>query len=85
MNIDQKPIPATLCQMVKVGASNHGFSVEDVTGPCRKRDLAVVRWKIAMAARLAGYSLTQIGWALNRDHSSILSGLRKLKKLEAVL
>jgi chromosomal replication initiation ATPase DnaA len=60
----------------------HGLTVADLLGPSHKRKLAYARWE-AMAAIKAEFddSLPMIGRLFNRDHTSVLHGLRKVAAL----
>lgn len=54
-----------------------GITFEDIRGARKTRELVNVRRFIAAKAREQGASLTQIGRALNKDHTTVLEGLRK--------
>jgi Bacterial dnaA protein helix-turn-helix len=53
-------------------ADEAGVSVNDLCSPSRSRTLVAARKKIAVVATEAGYSSTEIGHLLERDHSTIL-------------
>lgn len=72
----------TLRLMILVGARMHGFPVKEITGPRRHKHLAIARWRIAKAARLAGYSYPKIAKAMNKNHTSILHGVKELEKID---
>lgn len=64
-------------RMAEIAAKRYGVSVEDVLGPSKEKHFVEARryaWKMA---RRSGWSLTEIGRAFNRDHTTILVGLRK--------
>lgn len=55
----------------------HGVPVDRIFSDTREARVVAARrdaWKLA---RAAGWSLTEIGRAFNRDHTTILVGLRK--------
>lgn len=56
----------------------HGVTVAEIMGPSHARKLARARWE-AMAAIKAefGDGPAALGRLFNRDHSSVLHGLRK--------
>lgn len=54
-----------------------GVSLESATGPSRRRLDVEARHRIVLLLRKRGMSSTEIGVVLGRDHSSILSALRK--------
>lgn len=63
-------------------AKEHGYTVEDVLGKSRLRALVTVRRKCAVMLRAKGYSTTEIGRIMNRDHSTICHALQ-MSKAEA--
>jgi chromosomal replication initiator protein len=61
-------------------AAEYGFTVSEITGPSRTRDVVMVR-QLAMVEvrkRKPALSLPQIGRLFNRDHTTVLYALRKL-------
>ena len=79
-------IPRMLADIVVMGALKHDIPIRLLRSNRRTPDLIQARWQIAAAARSIKakvgayphrFSLTQIGRALNRDHTTILHGLRK--------
>lgn len=56
-------------------------SVEEITGPCRARPLAWIRFAIMEQMRAKGLSLPTIGRLIHRDHTTVLSGLRQAEAL----
>lgn len=71
-------IPRELAEIVVVEANKYGFTLKQLRGPSRERHRYWVRRNIARIARLRDdpFSYPQIGRALNRDHSSIVSMIR---------
>lgn len=61
----------------------YGLTVEDFKSPTRVRDVSWPRQEFMLAAHRAGYSLGQIARFLNRDHTTILHGIRAASKREA--
>jgi hypothetical protein len=62
-------------------AERHGLAVEDILGPRRSGPLIAARHE-AMAevyTRCPALTLPQIGVLFNRDHTTVLSALKKLK------
>jgi hypothetical protein len=68
--------------ILDVVCTRFGVRPEEIKGPRRTEKLTTPR-QIAMylSARLAQRSLTQIGAALLRDHSTVLSSIRKIEAL----
>jgi chromosomal replication initiation ATPase DnaA len=62
-------------------AIEHGVEPADIMSERRLQKIAIARMTAWKRLRDLGYSLPSIGKAYNRDHTSILSGLRRLKKL----
>lgn len=58
----------------------YGYSLAEVVGPRRYRDLAYCRMEaIYRAQQATGASSTRLGRYFNRDHGSILHALKKVK------
>ncbi len=56
----------------------------EIRGPARERNITHVRFAIMSVARSRGLSTPQIGRALgDRDHTTILHGLKRAKQLSA--
>ena len=63
-------------------AKAYDFTYEDLVGPRRHKSLARARFAAMDACRKTGFwSLLQIGKAMNRDHTTVLSGLRRHQEL----
>lgn len=54
----------------------------DAVTKCREGRVVRARWRVWAKLREMKYSLPGIGSAANRDHSTILNGLKRLKELE---
>jgi chromosomal replication initiation ATPase DnaA len=54
-----------------------------IIGPRRHQALADTRFAIMLAARRAGFSYSKIGLALNRDHSTIVTGSQRAQERAA--
>jgi chromosomal replication initiation ATPase DnaA len=71
---------AGLSEIVRRVARTAGIPVDELRGPSKAADLVRLR-RIAMSeARKAGHSLSAIGRELNRDHTTVLAGLRVLEQ-----
>lgn len=82
---DRPPImfgSALVRELIDCASRNTGLRPSEITGWGRSRDLVWIRWAIAVVAREHGRSLPQIGTCLNRDHTTILHGLRACKDLD---
>jgi chromosomal replication initiation ATPase DnaA len=60
-------------------AEEHGYTLEDILGPSRLMHLVTVRRKCVLMLREKGYSTTEIGRIMNRNHTTILNSLKKAK------
>jgi chromosomal replication initiator protein len=58
-------------------AKEHRFTLEDILGKNRFGPLVKVRRKCVVMLREKGYSTTEIGRIMNRDHSTIVTSLQK--------
>lgn len=58
-------------------AEGYGYTVADILGPKRRRHLVSVRRLCILMLREKGYSTTEIGRVMNRDHSTIVHALNK--------
>lgn len=54
-----------------------GVPVSVLRGPSRERPVCLVRWAAMTAMRRKGMSYPKIGQVFNRDHSTVMSGIRK--------
>lgn len=63
-------------------AQEHKFTVDDILGKRRFKPLVKVRRKCVVMLREKGYSTTEIGRIMNRDHSTIVTSLQ-VSKAEA--
>jgi chromosomal replication initiation ATPase DnaA len=61
-------------------AQEHGYTVEDILGPSRRKHLVSVRLWCVLALRNKGHSTTEIGRIMNRCHTTICHALNKETK-----
>lgn len=59
-------------------AYKYGFTVEDMIGTRRFKKMVAVRRECIGMLRAKGYSTTEIGRIMNRDHSTIVVSLQVL-------
>jgi chromosomal replication initiation ATPase DnaA len=59
-------------------AFEHGMTVADLTGPCRRKEYVHARWQAmkAIRAQFPKDSLAEIGRLFNRDHTTVIHALR---------
>lgn len=67
------PIVAEVC-------CDHAVSIGTVLSRMGGKRLSPIRFECYWRLRRVGMSLPQIGRVMNRDHSSVLSGLRKFEQ-----
>lgn len=58
-----------------------GVSIDEMKGRSRNRQTVDARQLCYWQGRKAGLSLPEIGRFFNRDHTTVLSGLRKLEPI----
>ena len=64
---------------IKAIAKEYDYTVEDVLGKSKLKALVAVRRKCIVMFRGMGYSTTEIGRIMKRDHSTIVHALQKSK------
>lgn len=69
--------------LVDIAAAGMGVKASEIMGHCRNRELVEARKWVARDLRASGYSLEQIGRALNRDHTTIMHYLKARKRRQA--
>jgi chromosomal replication initiator protein len=72
------PRQANMLEIAAI-ASLYDYTVEDVLGKSKLKALVAVRRKCVVMLRDKGYSTTEIGRIMNRDHSTICHALQKSK------
>lgn len=74
--------PATMREISEAVAARYGLPIEQLKGPDRKRSVAWARQEAFDAIYATGrYSLPQIGRYFNRDHTTVLHGVRRVRAL----
>lgn len=58
-------------------AEAHGYTVEDILGPSRRKPLVSVRRLCVVMLRDRGYRTVEIGRIMNRSHTTISHALSK--------
>lgn len=58
-------------------AELYGYTLEDILGKSKLKALVAVRRKCIIWLRGKGYSTTEIGRIMNRDHTTIVHSLQK--------
>lgn len=59
-----------------IASMKHGVPVKDIFAPTRQARIVAARRDAWRLARAAGWTFPEIGRAFNRDHSTIIQGLR---------
>lgn len=59
-------------------AREYEVSAQDILGESRTRSIAQARQVVFYRLHTSGFSLSQIGRLLQRDHSTVLHGVRKV-------
>jgi chromosomal replication initiation ATPase DnaA len=71
---------AEIDAIIDLVARRHGMSIDVLRGKSRSAPLVRIRQLAMSEARDAGYSLPEIGRALNRDHTTVLHGIRRHRR-----
>ena len=77
-SVGMTPRQANLLEIEAI-AKEHCFTVEDILGPRKFKHLVTVRRKCIVMLREKGYSTTEIGRIMQRDHSTICHALQMSK------
>lgn len=84
--VEADPVAATWKDITREVANRHGLTWSEIMGPSRHRQMAWARheaWSLIWAqGRL---SLPQIGRRFDRDHTTVLSGIRRHRKYVTAL
>lgn len=70
-------VPAALASLTVRLCHAQGYDLATIRRDGRMHDHVRVRWLIAKQARAKGFSYPQIGRALNRDHTTIITAVRR--------
>jgi len=65
---------------IDVIAQEHGYTVEDILGKSRTKHLVGVRRLCILMLRQKGFSTTEIGRVMGRDHSTIVHALKCMQQ-----
>lgn len=64
-------------------AECHGLAVDDMTGTARTRDIVAARWEAMARIRTEfGDTLPMIGRLFNRDHTTVVHGLKRYEEMQ---
>lgn len=65
-------------------ALQHGFTADEVLSPSRTAKLVQARQDCIVMFRERGYSTTEIGRIMRRDHTTIVHALQRIQKLPEI-
>lgn len=68
----------SLEEIIDLGSRFYGIRVEVLVSRKREEKVALTRFSIMKVCREEGYKLAAIGRAFNRDHGTVLHGLREV-------
>jgi len=82
--VDSRGMTPRQANMMEIAAiaSLYDYTVEDVLGKSKLKALVAVRRRCVVMLRDKGYSTTEIGRIMNRDHSTICHALKKYEQDE---
>lgn len=72
---------ALIRRLIDHAACLTGLPTQTITGCGKLRDAVWTRWAISIVARENGRTLHQIAECFNRDHTTVINGLREGGKL----
>lgn len=81
------PMPISARRILDDVAHSHGLQVEDLVGKAARAPVALARWRamrrLRDEIRIQGGepSSSKIGFWLNRDHTTVIHGLRRLDEM----
>lgn len=73
-----REVPAALREILEAVGAERGLRPEEIVEGPQTKEFVQMRRQFSMQARQKGYSLPQIGRALNRHHTSILHLLKAM-------
>ncbi len=77
-----EPVPLGPETIIRTTAQAYGFSVEDVLSSSRKQPLVLCRQiSMYLCRELTDLSLPKIGEHFNRDHTTVLHSVEKVKRI----
>ena len=78
----EEPVPLGPETIVRTTAHAYGFSVEDVLSSSRRQPLVLCRQiSMYLCRELTNLSLPKIGEYFNRDHTTVLHSVEKVKRI----
>ena len=77
-----EPVPLGPETIIRTTAAAYGFSVEDVLSPSRRQPLVLCRQiSMYLCRELTDLSLPKIGAQFQRDHTTVLHSVEKVKRI----
>ena len=67
-------------EIFEAAAAEAGMTLNEIRGPRRDRVACLARQVAYAACRDAGFSPGQIGKFVNRDHTTVLNGLKRYEQ-----
>lgn len=80
LDVIETPSQRILREVVQPVLDGTGYTIDDMRGEKKFRKVATVRWKLIKALTDCGWTTLKIGRFLNRDHSTIIYALRKVRE-----
>jgi chromosomal replication initiator protein len=82
MVTSEEPVPLGPETIIRTTAQAYGFSVEDVLSASRRQPLVLCRQiSMYLCRELTDLSLPKIGEHFNRDHTTVLHSVEKVKRI----
>ena len=78
----EEPVPLGPDTIIRTTAAAYGFSVDDVLSPSRRQPLVLCRQiSMYLCRELTDLSLPKIGEHFQRDHTTVLHSVEKVKRI----
>lgn len=65
-------------ELIKLVSDWYNIPVDDVMGPCRSKTVAEARSVVMYLLRQRKYRLRDVGTILNKDHTTVIYGCRRV-------
>ncbi|HET9045113.1 MAG TPA: helix-turn-helix domain-containing protein [Burkholderiales bacterium] len=81
-SLEQRIADRGLSQLVEGVAHDHAVTAADLLGRSRTKAVVAARHCLMRILRARGLSLPEIGYLLDRDHTTVLSALSEVRRLK---
>lgn len=82
--VERLRLKLAVAEIATAAAQEAGVALAAILGQTRRQSVARARQRVMFEARQRGLSYPEIGYALGRDHSTIIHGVRAEAKRRGV-